>query len=62
MMISVTSYISYILIGSIGRRSGRTSVVTAEVEFDPTICGDSSGNIVHDQDTLELVDTVESSV
>lgn len=47
---------------TIGRRTARTSIVTADVEFDPTTCGDPSGNIVHEPDTLELVDTVESSV
>ena len=51
-----------ISIGAMGRRSARTSVVTADVEFDPSICGDSGGNVVQEPDTLELVDTVESSV
>ena len=50
------------LIVTMGRRTARTSIVTADVEFDPTTCGDPSGNIVHEPDTLELVDTVESSV
>ena len=43
--------------GSSSRRSGRTSIVTADVEIDPTL-----GEKVKETDTPELVDTVESSV
>jgi hypothetical protein len=37
--------------------------VTADVEFDPTdTCPEPVVNVVKEPDTLELVDTVESSV
>jgi hypothetical protein len=49
--------------GSSTKRSTRTSTVTADVEFDPTdTCPEPVVNVVKEPDTLELVDTVESSV
>ena len=43
--------------------SAKRSTVTADVEFDPTdACPEPVVNVVKEPDTLELVDTVESSV
>ena len=48
--------------GSSSRRPGGPSIVTADVEIDPTVGSNTSVNIIKEPDTPELVDTVESSV
>ena len=52
----------FTIIGATTRRSAQTSIVTADVEYDPTVCGDSAVNVIKEPDTPELIDTVESSV